>query len=43
MLTEREERVLKTIREYKTALCSNDERGLLKMVLSKLEVEVLKP
>lgn len=43
MLTEREERVLKTIREYKTTLCSNDERGLLKMVLSKLEVEVLKP
>ena len=42
-LTEKEQRLLELIREYKTAFCSNDERGLLKLVLTKLEVELLKP
>lgn len=41
-LTEKEKKILEQIREYRTALCSRDERGLLKLVLTKLEVELLK-
>lgn len=41
-LTEKEQQLLDKIREYRTALCSRDERGLLKLVLTKLEIELLK-
>jgi len=41
-LTEKEQRLLEQIREYRTVFCSRDERGLLKLILTKLEGELLK-
>jgi len=41
-LTEKEQRLLDKIREYRTTLCGGGERGLLKLVLTELEIELLK-